>query len=970
MRVKILNKNNNQWFQIDEGSVFTETKNETLDSATIIINNVSTKLEINPYDVVEIQNNANVKVKYMCVDTYTETMVCVKPKLYRYDITLFSETKLLEGTVLPSLKITKMPGISRSIYYYIDQYLTEYCPVIRIQNNDSYTISSKYDWTYQISGELAPHLQAKFDDECPEMQWNTPTLREVLNDLMMVKDCIVILKDGKIDYIELSEVGKDRTNDEYINYVTRSKSSEDYVSELQITLKNVTNQQAGTKNTVTRVEYVPFSADQEDVALKTSNAAVRTRYPIYKLKSLKMIWPGYYMRTAGATEPYEVNQWMEYDLCTIRGFVTEYQEYITKPVLYYASGNDNLGDSQNLSIYYTRGTNKIEGFFYNTKFFLWMAHSLFFYLIETLTIAKLPADDCYLPTGWDACKYYQVMFKVEYETLDECLVRASKSEVQVNERVVIDNQTNSMVDSYAQGFLEYQKANRLGNEQLQINARYPSDTPASDLLKLGDLFENTVVYQVQYQYFKDHTEVNALATKDYILREYFTGVKSKIRSWVIASGSEALVRHELTKFYCEFSWSKYNTKYTNVPIRLYVENFTYFYSPLTSYDPDPLQYAAVQLKSPRQTWIPEAYPVDNVALQTYYCMDLISRVVGNSMVFTFGFEDNCYLEKSVDTSIINLQTLSISDSGIIDWADTIDLGGVPLEQYKYTDDIGEVTSCEVTFATGLKIIPFIPVNDGGKYLDPQDMQTINPAEDQRRQFQFYSYLRPRITAQSLQQRNDAQQINWDYRRLFTKFDHHKDSQEIMRYSTQFEFCSDTNDLCFGKEWLLRQKMINTNVNKCTYELNAYNLNQWSNNPQKFDFRRPDKQPDDLDRLAGGATTIEFSLNSDGTYNIELTSPEVFNTEDDAKDYFLTRRNWAWYLVVKTDNEGQIEYSRGNEPVLLAFTNIPTENVSAYTTSSTDPIKYGVKLTIHMNVLKTRNKNIYDEDNHYLIVDKI
>ena len=38
------------------------------------------------------------------------------------------------------------------------------------------------------------------------------------------------------------------------------------------------------------------------------------------------------------------------------------------------------------------------------------------------------------------------------------------------------------------------------------------------MLAISDMYEDCVVYQAQYQYFSDHVEVNALATKNYILR--------------------------------------------------------------------------------------------------------------------------------------------------------------------------------------------------------------------------------------------------------------------------------------------------------------------------------------------------------------------------------------------------------------------------------------------------------------------
>ena len=964
MKIKILNKNSNKIFDIDEGSVFTENYNETLDSATVIINNVEEddRLQIEPYDVVEIFKYDGTKWKCMCVDTYTETMICVNPKIYRYQISLFSETKLLEGVILPNLKITKMPGINRPIYYYINQYLTEYCPQIRIPDDSSYSLTNKFNWAWENSELNHDKLSVKFKNECPEMQWNTPTLREVLNNLMMINDCIVILKNGRIEYIDITEIKNTiDDDDEHINYVTRSKSSEDYVSELQVDLQNVTNEQLGNVNTVTRVEYVPFMTEQTEVALKTTTAFVKTKYPIYKIKSLKIMFPGKIgTYDQGASDPTILNKWMEYDLMTIPKLVCEYQEYITRPVIYkYIPGQTYyFGESQNLSIYYTRGTNKIEGFFRSTKQLLWMSSSLFDNLTENIAEQKLPSSEWWVPTG-NQCEYYQAMFKVEYETLEGCLFRASKGDNPDNQKIVIDNQTNSMIDSYSQGFLEYQKANRLGNEQLQINARYAiTDT----FMEIGDAYENTIIYQVQYQYYKDHVEVNALATKNYVLREYFTGVKSKIRSWKIADGSDALTRHDLSKYYCEFSWKYHPVKYTgNVPLQL-IQDSAYFFTPFISYNAEPLKYVAIQLTSSRKLNIPDYYQVNTTIFETYYCLDLINRIVGNSLVFNFGFEDNYYLEKAIDTSVINLQNQSIDDEGIIDWADTINLGGEPLEQYGYTDDLGETTICFATFASGLKTIPYLPANDGGTYTDPYDGLIINPANDDRRQFQFYCYFRPRIFAESLQQ-TVTESNKWNYKQIFNSYSYHKDSQEIPKYSTQFEFCSETNDICFTKEFLKRQKAININDNIIVLDLCGYDIKRWH---QKFNFRRPDEFPNIERVIQDPGVTVQFAANNNGTYHMEITSPYVFDTENEAENYIKNKKDYAWYLVVKSDDGN--EYADGSEPILLVFTNIPNANIFA--TKQSGGTKYAYHIEIYMNILKIRNKNIYDPDDHYLITGKI
>lgn len=1042
--IRILNKNSNNYYYVDEAPVATEVKNETLDSGTFVISNLLEKIEIEPYDIIDLLDTNLNHIKYMCVDTYTETLQCVNPRIYRYEISTFSETKQLENTILPNLKITKMPGITRSIYDYINQYMDEYCPKVRIDTSESisgftvnntiiqvdgsnrysrvvvkkqtteaeaptkesirvsasvtwiyqgqsttvneqncevlssfisdgewfvifrvflttgdvdsttlnsfevfekqYEFRPLYDWTYDNNNNDTADLEELFSDQCPEMQWNTPTLREVLNDLMMVKDCIPTIVDGKLVAMDLTTVNdKDWSDDNsHINYVTRSKSSEDYVSELQVDLQNVTNSDGSY---VTRVEYVPFMTDENQVALKDSNAFVKTKYPIYRLRSLKMIFPGKYNRTAGSTEPYEVIDWMEYDLCTVPGLVCEYQEWITKPIEYLITPPSILsdfGNHQNWSLYYTRGDNKITNFFNKTTIFLWVSESL----LESLTkaIAKAKTSDISDARDWKSLEsdvYYKAMFKVEYETLQGCLFRASKGDYPEHDRVVIDNQTNSYVDGYNQGFLEYQKANRLGNEQLHINARFENN---ETLMQIGDTFDDCVIYQCQYQFFKDHTEVNALATKNYILREYFTGVKSKIRSWAIVSGSEALTRHDIKKNYFEFSYRKYELMDRDIYFEV-----TYFVTPFITYTAEPIIYAAIQNYSTRDHVIPNAYK----SFSTYYVVDLISRIVGNSIVITFGFEDNYSVGKSVDTDEINLDNTSIDYAGTVDWARTVDVGGIPVKPYRYTDDIGEFDWCEASFCSNIKIIPRTTTT---VYDDPVDMEYINPSDDneERRRYVFYGFLRPRIIESSFYDQSQGMR----YVHFYHRFTHHKDSQEIPILSTQIEFCSENNDICVGKEFIKRQKAVSQKNNSTsnylliTYPSSAHDFRhpddlpsvQWTN---RYSVKMGYSQP--IDSLN---TQLFFALSGWTSYD----TPE----EADAESRRIAN-NQCFYLYDDTT---------GSKGVILSFNNVPEINCYHAAIEVAGVTRYYPCYVLTLNVLRSRNKNIYDENNHYLIVDKI
>jgi len=910
MKIKILNKNNNSVYEVDEAPVFTECYNETLDTGSIVISNRTSAIKMAPYDIVEIQYDNGTFWKYMCIDTYTETLTCVNPKIYRYEISLFSETKQLEGTVLPNLKITKVWGETRTVYDYINQYMTEYCPQIKIKDGNTFRYDYKFKWDDTLHS-----LQNKFNMQCPEMQWNTPTLREILNDLMMVADCIPILNNGTLSFMDLTEVSDtDWTSDTtHINYVTRSKSSEDYVSELQVNLENVTNQTEGVNNLVTKAEWVMFSPADNGVVLQNDNMVLKTSYPIYKLKSLTAHFEGAYVIGVDAT-----NTWMTQDITNI---VFEYQEWITKKVLYNTNSPsfEHFGESQNWSVYYTRGSNEIRNWNHKTKFW-WQDKFLYDELFDKIIRYQHPNVN--VGSSVTKPQWYTIFFKIEYETLAGCLFRASKNDDVEHERVVIDNQTNSMVDSYAQGFLEYQKANRLGNEQLSINARFESNEV---LMKLAETYGDSIIYQVQYQIFKNHTEVNALATKNYILREYFTGVKSKIRSWQIADESQSCKRHDLIKYYCEFSYTEHIELIISLGALSDYNIATYLCSPLTIYNASPIKYVFVQTRASDTDNSNIWYPLSN----RYYCLDLISRLVGNSLVFTYEFYDNFWACQMLDTDVIDEYTDFTVAGEIV--SGLIENKGFPLKMRQYTNNIGEYNRISAIFSENIINSPY-----SGDWVDGEDVRDYpNKAKD----YVYNLWQMPEVGEQHIS--ND---------KFYSFKEIHKDSQERIAVSTQFEFCTDTTDICFSKEWLKRQQAVNISNN----DTNNYMLKVYPTS--SYNFRNPNQLPEGIPL----SYSVKFGYNQpNGNLNTRIfiaLSGMRFNNPSDAHQFAInTAKNKCLYLVEENNNP------------LLALNNIPENN--CYRAE----IESGVWVPMYvlqLNVLRTRNKNIYDSDNPYLIIDEI
>ena len=196
----IKNKNNNHIYKLDENCILTDNYNETLDSLNCRISHI-TPIDIEVGDYVYVFTTDLSIEKYYMVESYvlTQDTIGVDNNTYSYDITLCSQTKDLEGYICPNLSITPLRvGTKRSIYFYLNLYNDLYGKKHRVLS------SNQLNWVNSWS--FSTNVYNKFSQiDCPELQWNAPTLREVFNDLMMVADCIPILRNGVIDYIDLTQ---------------------------------------------------------------------------------------------------------------------------------------------------------------------------------------------------------------------------------------------------------------------------------------------------------------------------------------------------------------------------------------------------------------------------------------------------------------------------------------------------------------------------------------------------------------------------------------------------------------------------------------------------------------------------------------------------------------------------------------------------------------------------------------------
>ena len=279
-------KNNTSAYDLVVGSVFKEELNETLDSGSIIISNVepSRKLELEPYQYVYIYDIESDFEKYFLVDNFIENYVNLDTPYYEYTIALMSETKLLEKIQLPNRTIRnplKAPQLK--VNELIGQFCKLYIPSVKYFNKDSNT------WSYQqiIDYQSVIDVNSIFNVDCPDMEFNHPTLRQVLTSLMQVVGCLPRVVNHKLTYVNLRLKPTEFVIPNGRKYIiSTSNSSDSYNTSIQTLGENIVGE-----NNIVKNETLGFR-DVENVFLKhTENLKLTTEFPIKEIKSLKMNVP-------------------------------------------------------------------------------------------------------------------------------------------------------------------------------------------------------------------------------------------------------------------------------------------------------------------------------------------------------------------------------------------------------------------------------------------------------------------------------------------------------------------------------------------------------------------------------------------------------------------------------------------------------------------------------------------------------
>lgn len=503
-----------QELPILNGSRITLTNNETLNTAEITTANMG-KLAVNLF-----QDEFSVSVPF---DSWTRSytflganisekrkVVAVGETKYQYTISLISPTVLLKRIVLPNRSITKsLVGTNKTIYDVIKNYRDMYFPSL----------------------ELHESLSVPLSVECPEIQWNKPTLYEVFLDLFNVVNLIPSVSSASnpvLVALDKTQLGAEISGYNEIEIIQNIENTSDRI---EIEAENVYYDVANTK---TPVAVVPKT--DESAILEIENAVVILDKPIFTVKKVLVS-----VALAESGElPEEV---IRVDITTKVVNKKEYDLAKTSN-----STSDRLvGNYKRDRLYFIEGDNKIYGLNYDETSWLGSSQLAIVNILRGLTGDSRISASHILSMG----------FYVEYTTTDNVGFRVNKTFKEGNNSVLVNNQANSNVDIISLAKREQNLVDSLGGKQAVISGKYYNMSNAPRLNDFyTDIEDNNrkyVISQINYVFQNNFVDVVANGIPHFVLKTGYTGIDMKKRYTQLVDRSQAFLSNHIEEVYLDFS---------------------------------------------------------------------------------------------------------------------------------------------------------------------------------------------------------------------------------------------------------------------------------------------------------------------------------------------------------------------------------------------------------------------------------
>lgn len=426
------------------------------------------------------------------------------------------------------------------------------------------------------------------------------TLRSALTSLFTTRNMIPVVKDGIVFCMDLVRKGKEFSSVTGASFFSETMSGDDYCDRLQIGYSGGLT----SKSEIHCHEYVGFR-NKAVSNMRFSELKLEVSYPIYRINKLLMCYfdsetkkmekmdiTDFVLLDSGRA--YLDNDWQDFNNhkpTTVKGFTTKSGEYVV-----------GLADYRFMTVGYSIGSTEITGW---GEYLQWtdngvtqsrrtvlqnIFNAAVSYCLGSVSDASVGSDtfgshggdfvlaedstyrinapsvyDNSSDAKWwasviktlqnfnlwvvgedsskrpDVLKLKTLFFEIDYQGMVSSNVEVSKTNHD-GDVSSIDSQQSPMSFFEASGDIEKAKVNRLGNKALVQSARV---SDPSNLLAISDCdSEGRIVYKRTCAIERDFISVTYYLCQDYVLKNYFSSVASRMRPFAYASYGESVKRLE------------------------------------------------------------------------------------------------------------------------------------------------------------------------------------------------------------------------------------------------------------------------------------------------------------------------------------------------------------------------------------------------------------------------------------------
>ena len=419
-----------------------------------------------------------------------------------------------------------------------------------------------------------------------------------------------------------------------------------------------------------------------------------------------------------------------------------------------------------------------------------------------------------------------LFFEVDYNAFYNGTVIHSKDDGE-DLITINDNSSNSLTLLEQDGLFQKEKINRFGNKAYTISARY---TNINDLQPLGSTFgDDNIVYHREYNIYDNVINCTYYATKDYVLKNYYTSVYAKHRPYNLMSYEESINRSENRKIIAYLSDTKPTYQDKDLPFDVsggLLNKIFSFAKPTV--EPSSIDAFTYEDK------------INCGLIDKKYLSDVNGFVSGNSLCFNLRMYDNA-------SGGVYIQDKEPEFNPIIP---TEDFTGSVQDWYLDVDDV------ETGFKKNMSFEVF-HINSNTYFKDNVLVEDENVI---KQIFDNTLFKLPLLNV------NDSDKLNV----LKNESEIYKDNKEIIDMTLQIEPIAKKNSRFIFSQWLMKLSDLLSNYNKFNKDLNIVDI---------YGF-------DSVQKIAYGTSRIQ---ETNGTMNylpmmLVIFDKEYFNNLDKLQRY--------------------------------------------------------------------------------------